>query len=482
MKNFLLFFITTVILISIINLNPLLSFRKIIPTDKEQETWEKATTSEKLEICNKKYKQLINKNPGKTHLDSMKHAMEMHKTALRLGKLNNYEKSIILLKKSASLLKKINEHKKYSDVLSDLAILYRELYYLDKALDASLESLKTREKIEDSNGIAISYTNLGNVYYDLKDYEKSLSYYKDAYELKIKINDTSNLNIQYMNIGNIYNEKGEYNKALLYQYRALKICESMNDTIGIVSSLINIGNNYYFQKNYKNALEVYLKAWDINTNSKKINDEENTAILSLNIGDCYSRIGKYQKASEYLEKSLALSKEFNLNSYLEDIYKLLMNNYYHLRNYQKAFKYSKSYMAVKDSLFNLAVIYKITEAENEYKKEKERLEKLRQKEILEKAKNERITLHYLSIILIVILLFITLFILGKYNMPPNYVKGMIFITFILLFEFIMLLSEGPIENYIGTDPLYKLSGNLVLAIILSPLHRILVDKLGKRML
>ncbi|MBN4066150.1 hypothetical protein JYT51_02345, partial [Candidatus Amoebophilus asiaticus] len=59
-------------------------------------------------------------------------------------------------------------------------------------------------------------------------------------------------------------------------------------------------------------------------------------------------------------------------------------------------------------------------------------------------------------------------------------EGLIFISFLLFFEFILILADPYIELYSGGAPVYKLAFNAVIAALIFPLHQFFEGRMKKR--
>ncbi|MBL4715668.1 MAG: hypothetical protein JKX95_03455 [Bacteroidia bacterium] len=62
------------------------------------------------------------------------------------------------------------------------------------------------------------------------------------------------------------------------------------------------------------------------------------------------------------------------------------------------------------------------------------------------------------------------------------IEGIIFISFLILFEFVLVLADPHIERYTGGAPGYKLLFNAGIAGLMFPLHHFFEGKLKKRII
>ena len=65
-------------------------------------------------------------------------------------------------------------------------------------------------------------------------------------------------------------------------------------------------------------------------------------------------------------------------------------------------------------------------------------------------------------------------------LTPKYIRlsaGVLFISFLIFFEFILVLLDPFLEDLTAGAPAYKLLANTLLAVAIFPLHHFLEDKL-----
>ena len=114
--------------------------------------------------------------------------------------------------------------------------------------------------------------------------------------------------------------------------------------------------------------------------------------------------------------------------------------------------------------------------------EAERAQVLEGKSQKEKAERvRRDNLQYSGILIFLVLVFASVFMLGRFSIPIRLAEGMIFFSFLLFFEFTLVLLDPYIENYSGGAPAYKLLFNAVLAGLIFPLHSLFESKMKGRL-
>jgi len=98
------------------------------------------------------------------------------------------------------------------------------------------------------------------------------------------------------------------------------------------------------------------------------------------------------------------------------------------------------------------------------------------------TESRRDNLQYSGILIFLVLIFAGVFMLGRFSIPIRLAEGMIFFSFLLFFEFTLVLLDPYIEAYSSGAPAIKLGFNAVLAGLIFPLHSIFENKFKRRMI
>jgi hypothetical protein len=108
------------------------------------------------------------------------------------------------------------------------------------------------------------------------------------------------------------------------------------------------------------------------------------------------------------------------------------------------------------------------------------LEEERKKSIameLERQKRDRkFRLEYIGISAAILIIFLLAQIFGRFKVSKQLSRGIIFLCFLFLFEFVLILIDPPLEMRTSGEPVYKMLANSGLAIFFTFLHRFLEKK------
>ncbi len=401
-----------------------------------------------------------------------------------------------------SLTNRLQENLHDTDRVKTLNDLAWELMYTnpDTAIILSSEALSISEAYEWQSGIVNSVGQLGSFNRLKGDYPQALEYYFKSLKMNEELDRKTGIAIRLGNIGVAYMEQGNYRKALEYYFKALKIDIELGNKNGIAINLGNIGNVYKEQgdsavaasrigwdlaiadkypkalalpaeAHYAKALEYYFKALKID---EELDKKSGIAANLGNVGALYTAMGEFEKAEITLQKALTLSKEIGAKEYLKDQYNYLSNLYDTIAKSAKAFEAYKLYIIYRDSIANEENIKAQTRTEMKYEYEKaELLKEQEEKEgsrLLQEARSRRDNLQYSVVLICLLVIGVVVAMLGRLSLPIKMAEGIIFFSFLILFEFILVLADPYIDQWSGGAPGFKLLFNAGIAAMIFPLH------------
>ena len=139
---------------------------------------------------------------------------------------------------------------------------------------------------------------------------------------------------------------------------------------------------------------------------------------------------------------------------------------------------------MSDSLFNEEKSKEmgILQGRHETIRKMERLERERKaRAAVEAAAQERrARMQYYGIIFFLAAMLVAAFWSGRFAIPLRVAKGVVFVTVVLLFEFLLVLLDPYIQKYAGGNPALILAFNGTLALGMLPVFNFLVNKLTVR--
>ena len=92
---------------------------------------------------------------------------------------------------------------------------------------------------------------------------------------------------------------------------------------------------------------------------------------------------------------------------------------------------------------------------------------------------ERNFLQYSAGLLLIVIMLLLLNLVVKFTLPTLFIKGASFITVLTLFEFALVYLDPTIEEISAGEPLTKLGINLLIAVVIFPLHTFIEKRITK---
>lgn len=255
-----------------------------------------------------------------------------------------------------------------------IAQVYDKLSFLktgqgeyDKAIFYSLEAIRIAENLNLEEELGQFYLNLAVAYEENRDNPQAFHYYRQALDFYQKREDAGNAGRTFYNLGNLYREENKLDSAQLYYENALSRFETIGDSTAISVLYMGLGSVRYDQQDYEGAEAMYKKSMEINLRSK--NDLYLYYSYS-NLIDLCSQRKEFGQALQYCQQA---EKILNKVGGLSDKRKLadrFSNLYSSLGQYEQALAYQRKAYALRDSLYNEEKSRQIAEIQTKYDTER----------------------------------------------------------------------------------------------------------------
>ena len=241
-------------------------------------------------------------------LKALKNNEEALKYSLMLENFEEFKNDIFVLSNIAHLYEERQEYNnqlKYFEKIEKIVVGDYQ-FYLDHAYCLILlgryteaiakveKALELHEDIYPISQLAFCYRNLG-------EYEKALEYFQKARSLG---RNDAWISLEF---GLCYRDLNEYEKALKYFLEAYEKEERYKTDTYLLSS---IGKMYDLLGKYENGEEFLRKSYDLGERDRWINME---------LGECLTRLGKYEEAIEKLLEARRLYMAEGKAPYSEDL-------------------------------------------------------------------------------------------------------------------------------------------------------------------
>jgi len=219
-----------------------------------------------------------------------------------------------------------------------MGMVYDNLADINKSLECYNQALQLNKKTKNNEFIAANLVNIGIIYTRQKKYSESLSYFNQAIEFDKKTGNNHGISLDYSGIAGIYNDQGLYTEALKYYEEAYKYAE--------------LGGSQLSQ-----------------------------AIALGNAGSMYTELRNFDKAEQYIFKSLRISREISDMEGIMDANRNLSQLFEAMEKHSLALKHYKLFIETRDSLYNEENTKKMVRSEMNFEFEK--------KEAIAKAEQEK---------------------------------------------------------------------------------------------
>jgi len=408
--------------------------------------------------------------------------------------ISNPAEALDFAKQQLKLTKEIDFKEGLIPSYDNLGYLYNDRGEYSLALKYMIEGLKGKESVQDSLGMSISIAGIGNVYYHLKNYPQTLEYWLRAFELDSLLGRKREQALLVANIGLIYVKLKQPIKALGYYYKTLSLYKEIGENPATTYS--NIGLIFSEKGDYKKALYYYNEALPL---YEELNDLSGLSTIYSNLAEIMSVDGNYNTAINYAEKALEFANRGENKKNTIIAYEILSEIHVKRLNLKSALKFLGLAYALKDSVFSTNMSEQIAEMQTKYETEKKERENqiliqekelriLKDKEEIERQKkeaayrNRRDNIQYSVILISLLLLFGTITFLGFIQVSQKMAEGIIFFSFLILFEFLLVLADPFIDEFSKGAPVYKLLFNACIAALIFPAHAFFESTLKSKLL
>lgn len=273
------------------------------------------------------------------------------------------------------------------------------------ALEDFIKSKELAKKLKSPKRTIEAMNAIGNAYRDIDRYDLSLQSFRESIALCYSSGEKEKLELIQYNVATVYSDLRKYDSSIKICNRILKqLSQRPNANSGLISninsSLLSAYTSLQNVDSVNKYVPIVLKT--LNERGEKLNY---TGSL-FNIGYFYFCMEDYTKAETYLKQALD-EKPDNIEL-LIDIIKNLGHTYTYQKKYEKAAGMYRDCLYLKDSLYKIQTVDKISEMEVKYEtgKKEEELKRLgAEKEVADlKAKHSFMWLVATSVVVLFVVI------------------------------------------------------------------------------
>ncbi|KIE06040.1 hypothetical protein NF27_CD00160 [Candidatus Jidaibacter acanthamoeba] len=240
-------------------------------------------------------------------------------------------------------------------IVKELASLYCRVGKYEKAFTLNKAIKNYTQK--GSEDFITSLCFIGEVYIQTAQYSRALKYYSQALNYQINLHGSIHAKVATIinDIANIYAKKEDPKKAIMYHKIAFKVlgCLSYKRPEHIAREFVNLGAIYLASGKYNRALEYLNKSLVVNQSIYKgINST--LALILNNIGNVHEAQNDYKVALRYHKESYKIRKQIYREDHSDKLMSLinLADTYRNLEAYSKALKYYNKSLFIAYKIYN----------------------------------------------------------------------------------------------------------------------------------
>ena len=342
---------------------------------------------------------------------------------------------------------------------------YVKVGQIEKAKDYYIKGLDLSKKLKDTLVELSIYKSMIALYCSEKDFasareylkliqkkEKQSSFYKQyavSAESSIIAQEDINKLPKFV----------EQNKDLFADYQKYGMLSEMYRLKGIIATI---------EKRNDSALHY------LTISKQQLNPNNLSAVLNWNQSYAYylQQNKKYMEAAKIFDENVLIAKKMESLTFEKQCYENLDSMYIKAGNKEKEVYNKLLLFSVKDSLNKQQKANDLLGVEIDIENKRNEREAAEVKLKTERRNN----LQYMGISGFIIFLFIALAAMGRFSVKPWFIKALGFISFILFFEFIILLIDHQIHDLTHGEPLPILLIKIVIIAFLLPFHHWLEHK------
>lgn len=230
-----------------------------------------------------------------------------------------------------------------------------------------------------------------------------------------------------------------------------------------------------FKNDYLSARNEYLRA------ESQISQNDSPIFISNfynRYGQFMLKFGKRDEAILLFQRAFAEAEKSQYVDYMLESSKFLDSLYSLTGNYAAAYKYSNinKKLLIQQAFQNKQDEFLRMELANE-----SRQIALNQKRI-DEEKRRKFNLQYFIITMSILFFFLVFIVFSKLKVPEWAIKGLGFLSVLMLFEFIILILDHEIHHFTHGAPLWIFAIKVLILIFLFPLHHLIEKAIIKFMI
>ncbi len=288
---------------------------------------------------------------------------------------------------------------------------------VDVALEIFNEAAHIFKLANSPEGEVYCITRVANYYSKSHNYQLAEKYYKELLRRTDELEDVNLSEMAYLNVANFYNQQGKTDQAISYYSLLEESLEKSNNIKRYKPLYNNLGVIYIYKKDWDKAKEYLHKSIAI---KKEEGDSLGMFSSYQNLFRISVQTRQLKEAAQY--SSLMTNLALKLNVPADQMLAFSYNNTQYqilAKEPEQAIHQFNNYVNVKDSINSAAFSDKLLQLEQDYEIEKrdQAIVLLQQKEELQQEK-----LSNLKVIIAIIVVFIVILLINGFYMKRQWMR------------------------------------------------------------
>lgn len=234
------------------------------------------------------------------YFELTQNSLEMGRTLKQIANSQNYlgyhEDAMRHYSRALEIFQRIENLQGESDVLYNMAIIFREEGNVRESINYFLRSAQLDRNLNNEISLAWTFNSIGSCYLDLRMQDSAYYYFSECVRMAEKHNDNYLKAFGYQQLCTYFNATQNSKKAVELGLKALALAEKMKNMQLLINSHSNLSDSYEALASYQEALYHFRQYQQL---SDSVYNTENSRII-------HDMQAKYE--SEKKEKELALKQ------------------------------------------------------------------------------------------------------------------------------------------------------------------------------
>lgn len=315
--------------------------------------------------------------------DELALANAIHNVANAYHYLNNLQKAMMLYLEAMQKFEALQEHGRLRAVYNNIGWLHFKIGNYAESLEYYIKCQKIAEESGDKAALAQALNAIGTVYQKVGEYEQALAFYFKSLKLSEEVGSHEGIGMAFGNVGIVYYEMKRYEDSLEANYQSKRAFEEINHIYHLSMALASIAANYEALRMENEALFFYEES--LRTAKKSGNVQVEVEVLQKQASLLLKR-NENEDALHLLRNALRIGKKAQLKNILLQVYRLMVEAYRALGDFESALSAHESFYELEKELFNEESNRKIHNLQLAFE-----LEQGKREMELEKQKNAELT-------------------------------------------------------------------------------------------